>query len=65
MKKSLVEKIEEARSASLKYKDTVYYVMDKKRKSAVCFCSELAFWKYFNEGYYPVTRFLNGKDIGK
>lgn len=37
MKKSLVEKIEEARSASLKYKDTVYYVMDKKRKSAVCF----------------------------
>ena len=64
MKKSLIDKKAEAQRMSLQHKDTIYYVMDKPRKSAVCFCSQFSFWRYFNDGYQPVTRFVNGKDIG-
>ena len=65
MKKSLIDKKAEAQRMSSEHKDTIYYVLDKPRKTAVCVCSQSAFWKYFNDGYGPVTRFLNGEDIGK
>ena len=65
MKQSLIDRKAEAQQMSLKHRDTIYYVLDKPRKAAVCVCSQISFWKYFNDGYGPVTRFLNGKDIGK
>ncbi len=65
MKKSLVEKMAEGRYMSEKYRGVTYYVLDKPRRSAVCICSEAAFWRCFEEGYRPVTRYLNGEDIGK
>lgn len=65
MKQSLIAKKEEARRMSVKNRDVTYYVLDKPRKTAVCVSSSISFWKYFYEGYGPVTRFLNGEDIGQ
>ena len=65
MKQSIIDKKAEAQRMSLKNKDVTYYVLDKPRKAAVCVSSQILFWKYFNEGYGPVTRFLNGEEIGK
>lgn len=64
MKQSLVNIIAEAQRMSTEHPEITYYVLDKPRKRAVCVSGSISFWKFFNDGYRPVTRFLNGEDKG-
>lgn len=65
MKKSLEQAKHEAKELSIKHKDTVFYVMDKKGKQAECYSLSWCVKERMLEGYRTVTRFLNGADIGR
>lgn len=61
MKKSLQEKMEEAKMLSIKNPDVIYYVVDKKRcKPKVYSLGWCAVQAVNYEGYHPVATFKNG-----
>lgn len=60
-KKSLIEAEIEARELSKKYKDKIYYVIDKKHGRACCYSIDwLAMQKIRYENYFPVCTYKNG-----
>ena len=60
-KESLIKTEKEAKELSIKNKDTVYYVIDKKRSVPLCYSLDwLAFRKIKYDGYFPVCTYLNG-----
>lgn len=60
-KKSLIEAEIEARELSKKYKDKIYYVIDKKHGKACCHSVDwLAMQKIRYENYFPVCTYKNG-----
>ena len=61
MKKSLQEKLEEAKNLSVKNPDVIYYVVDKKRGKPKVFSIGWCAVQAVNyDGYYPVATFKNG-----
>ena len=60
IKRSLIEKKEEARELSLRNKDTVYYVIDKKGCDALCYSLIYFLTEKINEGYHFVCYYKNG-----
>lgn len=62
MKKSLQEKMEEAKMLSIKNSDVIYYVVDKRRcKPKVFSIGWCAVQAVNYDGYHPVATFKNGK----
>lgn len=61
IKQSLIEAEKQAKEASIKNPDTVYYVIDKKRSRAEYYSlGSLAIYKINKENYYPVCNYRNG-----
>ena len=60
MKDSIVKAEQEALRLSLANPNITYYVMDKKRKQAVCSASEWVVRERILDGWYGVCRYKNG-----
>lgn len=61
MKKSLQEKMKEAKMLSIKNPDVIYYVVDKRRcKPKVYSLGWCAVQAVNYDGYHPVATFKNG-----
>ena len=60
-KKSLVEAENEAKELSIKFPNTVYYVIDKRHGRAKCFSIDWLAMRYIRyENYFPVCTYQNG-----
>ena len=60
-KKSLVEAENEAKELSIKFPNTIYYVIDKKHGRAACYSIDwIVRQKIFYENYFSVCTYKNG-----
>ena len=60
IKQSLILKKAEAKELSLRNKDTVYYVIDKKHCEALCYSITYFLAEKIKEGYHFVCSYKNG-----
>lgn len=61
IKQSLIQAEKEAKELSLKSHDTIYYVMDKRNKRAVCHCLPIGVQDKLLKGYFITCRYINGE----
>lgn len=62
-KKSLQIALQKAQEMSAEYPDTVYYVMDKKGKTAAVHASDWVRKEKVLIGWHTVCRFKNGQKM--